>query len=195
LTGTIHTDYTSWSTQQLGIGLLSCRSPDTVGWALKHPMQPVWIVHCDTSFSCMWLEKERDIPYLDHHGVTLPMVHWSCIYPGVETTFTVVTARKPQASPQEEEQEEDPQENLCTTLVCHPEDRIIYPNNYKRWRYALSSTTAWKPYFRLSPKQKELVDHRYAPRINLAVWSRFPQADVILPSTTSTSLSIFVQQV
>lgn len=193
LTGTIHTDFTSWSAQSLGIGLLSCYSPNEIGWALRNPLQPIWILRCDTSFSCMWLQNEKDIFYLNHHGASLPLVHWSCVSPGVESKFCMVTARRPVQQVSPETEDKDEVKNCHSSLQCHPEDCINYPTNYKRWRFSFSSTLDWKPYFRLSSDEKDLVDHRYAPRINLALWSRFPKAD-ILPPRTTTSLSIFMQK-
>jgi hypothetical protein len=194
LTGTIHTDFTSWSAQQLGIGLLSCASPNEIGWALKNPLQPVWILRCNASYSCIWLQNEKDISYMNHHGASLPMVHWSCVSPGVESKFCVVTARRLVQASSPETEDKDEEKDCPPSQECHPEDRINYPTNYKRWRFALSAKTDWKPYFRLSSKEKDIVDRRYAPRINLAVRSRFPKADIILPPTTTTSLSIFMQQ-
>jgi len=194
LTGTIHTDFTSWSAQQLGIGLLSCSSPNEIGWALKNPLQPIWILRCDTSYSCIFLQNEKDTSYMNHHGVNLPMVHWSCVSPGVESKFCVVTARRLVQALSPETEDKDEEKNCLSSLQCHPEDRINYPTNYKRWRFTFSAKTDWKPYFRLSSNEKDKVDHRYAPRINLAVWSRFPKADILLPPTTTTSLSIFMQQ-
>ena len=84
----------------------------------------------------------------------------------------------------------------------HPEDKQYYPNNFRRWRFRFNyyaHTTkgsnigedegddedvqsqklpAWIAFFRLSRRQKEIVERKLSPRINLAIWSKWPEATV-----------------
>eukprot|EP00559_Dactyliosolen_fragilissimus_P009924 CAMPEP_0184858148 /NCGR_PEP_ID=MMETSP0580-20130426/3268_1 /TAXON_ID=1118495 /ORGANISM="Dactyliosolen fragilissimus" /LENGTH=1262 /DNA_ID=CAMNT_0027354131 /DNA_START=55 /DNA_END=3843 /DNA_ORIENTATION=+ len=84
-------------------------------------------------------------------------------------------------------------------LCAHPEDVKVYPNEFTRWRFdfgtnrsrstsyklvnevvedSKGSNNYWVPYFRLSARQKLIVERKMAPRVNLAIWSRWPQAAV-----------------
>jgi len=205
LTGTIHKDYRTWSTGELGFGLLSCTKDEPeIGPALKNPLKPVWIIRGESFFSSMWLKNEDQQQYLDSHGATLVMMHWLCANKGRESSFSVVTARKDQqVSIEGQHQSYEEQKQV---VVFHADDRANYPNHYKRWRFAffpddgsncktiLSSSDfrQWKPYFRLDKHEKDTVDCLYAPRIYLAIWSRWPNADVVLLNNC-TAVPIFLQ--
>ena len=81
------------------------------------------------------------------------------------------------------------------SIMCqrHPEDHKLYPDNYKLWRYNFQeqSTTEndnedgiipcnniWTPYFLLSDMQKNFVELKFAPLIDIVAWTCWPGAVV-----------------
>ena len=224
LTGAVHKDFTGWSTGELGIGILSSNgpissgtdllttedldagesskpSPQTslvIGSALKNPPKPVWIIRGEKFFSTMWLRNEDDKQYLDDYGAALEMVHWSCADHGEATKFSIVTARKGLALSSWDDKDECAvafNRELLDQIISNPDDRAIYPDQYKRWRFAFDNKKSdgtdslggsngnhqWTPYFRLEKIQKDAVGLLYAPKINLITWTRWPNAEILLP--------------
>ena len=84
----------------------------------------------------------------------------------------------------------------------HLEDERYYPNNFRHWRFRFNyykekssskgghtnddedgaaqsqKLPAWITFFRLNRRQKEIVERKMSPRINLAIWSKWPDATV-----------------
>ena len=79
----------------------------------------------------------------------------------------------------------------------HPEDERYYPKNYRRWRFRFNFAAdqeatsqklpAWTAFFRLTERQKKIVEQKLSPRINMAIWSKWPGATVdnIVPQGVS----------
>ena len=57
LTGTIHTTWQNWSTDPLGIGVLSDRA--ILSKALTRPLVPVWILAGPTTYSVLWAHAQQ----------------------------------------------------------------------------------------------------------------------------------------
>jgi len=82
----------------------------------------------------------------------------------------------------------------------HVDDEQYYPENFRRWRFRFNFVApemkdtedvhdddevhqsqklpAWITYYRLDRRQKEIVERKLSPRINLAIWSKWPNATV-----------------
>lgn len=82
----------------------------------------------------------------------------------------------------------------------HTEDEQYYPDNFRRWRFRFNYNSsgdindseqhdeevqqqsqklpAWVTYYRLDRRQREIVERKLSPRINLAIWSKWPDATV-----------------
>ena len=94
-------------------------------------------------------------------------------------------------------------------VTAHLEDKVCYLNEYQRWRYNFSNETAlspkdmkglkekerdcsvsWKSFHLLSDREKKIVEWKYAPRINVAVWTRWPGATVGGPMSSTSCLPL-----
>jgi hypothetical protein len=64
------------------------------------------------------------------------------------------------------------------SIQFHPEDEKFYPKEYKRWRFNIGKGNEWVSFFRLSGRQKLVVEMKLAPRICVLVRSRWPLATV-----------------
>jgi hypothetical protein len=190
-----------------------------IGHGLKFPVSPVWLVQGSDQFSTMWLKSELDKEIMNEPGSAFHMVQWQSVDGGTNTTSRVLTARKDIAilasslnkrngslkddgsgsSAQQAEEE-------IYIVMSHPDDRLYYPDQYKRWRFSFDSSTSnnkssslslkveaeeekkeddgnhcdrvWKPYFRLNAMEQQLVGYTHAPKTNLILWSRWPRAEV-----------------
>lgn len=73
------------------------------------------------------------------------------------------------------------------------QDRKLYPKNHKMWRFDMGTTKDdddagedrelpasdddnWIPYYRLTPRQKLLVETNLGPKIKTILWTRWPSA-------------------
>mmetsp|Transcript_12011 Transcript_12011/g.27090 ORF Transcript_12011/g.27090 Transcript_12011/m.27090 type:complete len:305 (-) Transcript_12011:1111-2025(-) len=77
-------------------------------------------------------------------------------------------------------------------IKIHSEDQKLYPRNYKIWRFdpginddENSSTMDkkqpaqnWIPYYRLTSRQKRMVEIKLGPKINTILWTRWPNATI-----------------
>lgn len=96
LTGTPHSTFKGWSTDGLGVGLLT-RKAGEVGCRLVRPEKPVWLVRGDTCYSVLWVEngKELDmrkVSKLDKPGTSMELGHWNCWYDQQnKTTMRLIT--------------------------------------------------------------------------------------------------------
>jgi len=71
-------------------------------------------------------------------------------------------------------------------ITINAEDQKLYPNNHKMWRFDLGednddmdkkpSAQSWIPYFKLTSRQKRLVETKLGPKINSIIWTRWPGA-------------------
>ena len=64
------------------------------------------------------------------------------------------------------------------SIRVHPDDPTFYPEEYRRWRYSIDSNNDWTSFFRLSGREKLLVEMKLAPRICVLVRTRWPFATV-----------------
>lgn len=96
-TGTVHPNWTDWSTQGLGFGFLGCRVA-SMGWQLARPKQPVWVLQGDTCYSVLRLKKTMElepaaVARLDHPGAIFSMEHWNTWYHEAQKTeFRIISA-------------------------------------------------------------------------------------------------------
>eukprot|EP00980_Cylindrotheca_fusiformis_P014780 scaffold4026_cov117-Cylindrotheca_fusiformis.AAC.15 len=84
LTGRIESSWRGWSTNGLGIGVLS-KKAGLVGWQLARPGQPVWVLQGDTCYSVLYLEKcagadGKTVAKQNTPGAVLDFIHWNCWY-------------------------------------------------------------------------------------------------------------------
>jgi hypothetical protein len=85
-------------------------------------------------------------------------------------------------------------------VTIHPDDQAFYAGDYGRWRFDMGGdannmltddqkphASEWIPYFRLNHRQKQIVEVKLAPRINLMLRTKWPSATVrILYPTNGT---------
>lgn len=203
LTGKIHTSYKSdWDTCGLGIGIIGILSYNEKGEVspmvekkMMEPVKPVWLVKGENCFSCMWLSDLAEIEYTKQSGSTFMLVHWNCWSAGRKTTLKIITSGRPSTLKEGEDSdkgESDPDAGPIITQkeinkICHdPEDEQFYPDKFERWTYHFQNlddekntgVKNFKPYYRLDPREKLLVDFKYAPKINRVIWSRWENARV-----------------
>ena len=60
----------------------------------------------------------------------------------------------------------------------HPDDRRFYPNQYNRWRFDVNGDGGWQPFYKLSKREKLVVETKVAPRINHIVRTRWSEARI-----------------
>lgn len=186
-----------------------------VSRGLMHPSRPVWIVKGDRCYSTMWLENEKETEYLNASGSGFQLVHWSCWGSGKKTTVKVITARTPKivnddagnnANNKTPQQQPSLIEHDLQRISHDVDDESHYPNQYKRWRFTISASNYVDddyvedvkidtkdvatdvPYYRLNGRQKQMVDYKYASRINMIIWSRWKGAAVTISSPESPPL-------
>jgi hypothetical protein len=76
-------------------------------------------------------------------------------------------------------------------LLAHPDDSKFYPNNYRLWRFDLGEDPkvsgaddckqrgqVWKSYYKLSDREKLMVEAKLGPQICTLLWTRWPRATV-----------------
>jgi len=180
-----------------------------VGKNLKNPQCPVWLIKGDMQYTAMWLEKEEDKKIMDTPGSAFQIVQWFTANEGEKISSRVLTARKSNSfEPHQKDMSARNfhnlihlENNMITGIKSHHEDRLYYPNNYKRWRFTFdyrqnwndnlknlekeekkdddhNGNLSWTPYFRLSANQRALVDYVQAPKFNIVIWSRWPSSQV-----------------
>ena len=76
--------------------------------------------------------------------------------------------------------------NDVLEFQVHPEDRKLYPDNYRLWRYKIrlrneeedTSSCCWLTYYRLKERPRILVEERMGLALKSLLWKRWPLAIV-----------------
>lgn len=162
LCGTVHSNFSQWSAQSLGIGFLRMNqniSPIVNGHLLK-PIKPVWLCLGETGYSTLLLDKKElvgDEKSLDKPGKSFRLAHWNC-WSGERTSMRVIVAQEGVASSPKIEEVQQPHgsnmkviSGLITSeeIKCvkiHPEDQKYYPGDYRRWRFEMGSPKTGENY-------------------------------------------------
>lgn len=74
-------------------------------------------------------------------------------------------------------------------VVANSEDQKFYPNKYQSWRYDLGEgdedgeekkqrAEVWKPFYRLTPRERLLVEAKLGPQIKRILLTRWPRATI-----------------
>ncbi|OEU07874.1 hypothetical protein FRACYDRAFT_197081 [Fragilariopsis cylindrus CCMP1102] len=77
-------------------------------------------------------------------------------------------------------------------MKIHPDDQKFYPQKHALWRYEIGSNQDentpledrkmqaenWIPYYRLTSRQKKIVEIKLGPKINTILWTRWPDAKI-----------------
>ena len=71
-------------------------------------------------------------------------------------------------------------------VIPHPEDQEFY-KDFHHWRFCLSkekdnavlTDRHWVSFFRMSRREKNLVEMKMAPQINRAIWSLWPGSEIV----------------
>ena len=191
LTGSPHVDMKDWVANKFGIGILSgaiVEDEASVNSFLKSPQRPIWMVEGDTSYFVMWNEnKQNDAKALGQDSFSFDVNCWNCWDEEQEKDiYRIVPARNTSMLSPEGS---DP---IAKTEVeqtrVNPDDKLNY-RDFRRWRYAFdngkgnhpsdqSIPNRWVSFFNLTHRQKEIVQRKYASNIQLAVWSKWPNAQV-----------------
>ena len=151
--------------------------------ALKRKRQ-VWIVEGVTSYSVLWngAGMNQDC---NHTGgkdlVSFSLTHWNSWYNGRnKTEFRVIPKdravdRLEQANTSKEITGKEIEETRS-----NKSDEELYPGNYSRWRFTFgdANNVCDIPFYRLDKRQREIVKMKLAPRVNLAVWKKWPGATI-----------------
>jgi len=192
LTGKPHVNMKDWVADNFGIGILSgaiVEEEGSVNARLISPQQPVWMVEGEKSYSVLWNEdKETNADALGQDSFSFKVNCWNCwdedqerdvyrIIPGKRTPSSVLAEGSDPITKMEVDQ-----------TIVNPDDKLNY-KDFRRWRYAFDSTQGddssklskpifWVPLYNLTDRQKEIVLRKNALNIQLAVWSKWPNAHV-----------------
>ena len=200
MTGKIRSSYKRWDKSKLGIGILSLNQlgKEEGGKEFLNPVKPVWLVRGEKCFSTLWFEDESDYKKTHGNGSTFKVIHWNCWSSGRKTVLKIITSRDtPGIKDSNTSSLNIGLINANLDNIRHDlDDEHFYPNEYKRWRFAFDSsddnsqkvkedkieiksfTCVWIPYYKLCPRQKEIIDMKYAPKINRVLWCRWKDARV-----------------
>jgi hypothetical protein len=77
-------------------------------------------------------------------------------------------------------------------IKIHPDDQKFYPKKHALWRYEIGNNEDentpledrkmqaenWIPYYRLTSRQKKIVEIKLGPKINTILWTRWPDAKI-----------------
>ncbi|MGK3759038.1 MAG: hypothetical protein ACI8RD_011355 [Bacillariaceae sp.] len=75
-------------------------------------------------------------------------------------------------------------------MKIHPDDQKLYPKKYALWRFDVNEdentpledrkkqAENWIPYYRLTSRQKKIVEIKLGPKINTILWTRWPDAKI-----------------
>jgi len=77
-------------------------------------------------------------------------------------------------------------------MKIHPDDQRLYLQNYHMWRFDIGNdedentpledrkerAENWIPYFRLTSRQKKIVEIKLGPKINRIIRTRWPDAKI-----------------
>ncbi|KAL3823309.1 hypothetical protein ACHAXA_010444 [Cyclostephanos tholiformis] len=96
LTGCAHSNYSDWSGDMFGIGLLhiNTNGQNKLNTRLLRPVKPIWICLGDLGYSTLFLEMNNfigSINSLDNPGKIMSLAHWNC-WSGERTGFRVITS-------------------------------------------------------------------------------------------------------
>jgi hypothetical protein len=89
------------------------------------------------------------------------------------------------SSDEQEEESDTVTEEEMQQVTVHPDDQKYYPGAFKRWRFSigdseqkLRSPVRWTPFFKLSEREKQIVETKLAPKISRILWTRWPKATI-----------------
>jgi hypothetical protein len=96
LTGRAHSNYSDWSADMFGIGLLhmNTNGQNKLNTRLLRPIKPVWICLGDLGYSTLFLEMNNFIGStnsLDDPVKSMNLAHWNC-WSGERSGFRVITS-------------------------------------------------------------------------------------------------------
>lgn len=194
LTGRVYSTLKGWSTGVLGLGLLSYNTAE-IGKGLSRPRKPVWILQGPSTYSVIWMssgyDKNEQFAKADQPDSVIEMTHFCC-WPGQRNTSVLrLTASHYQkqknvssaSSCLSDLESIDPhlcvKEDELTGVHANEEDCNFYKDNYRMWRFRFDESTdptSWIPFYRLSKRQKLVVETKLGPKINTILWKRWPRA-------------------
>ena len=206
LTGNAHTFIEDMSVSSLGIGFLDTnhqynfarRTKNTI----QYPIKPIWIIRGESCYSTIWHNDFGGAKVFEERAKSLGnrsktgsdsfrLEHWNSWYnlPQSKTSMRIITARKKIHSDKDFDEDDCfiSQEEINNVSI-NLDDKNYFPKHYCRWRFRFLKTPSsdssannhdvWIPYFRLDKHQKQIVELKLAPKINLAIWSRWQDAKV-----------------
>jgi hypothetical protein len=199
LTGRIYSTLKGWSTGVLGLGVLSYNSNE-IGKGLTRPGKPVWILQGPSLYSVIWMssghEEGEVFAKADQPDSVIEMTHFCC-WPGQQSTSLLrVSAGCFQTNDMQSltfslSDTESVDENLCVSeyelVAAHvnEDDREFYKDNHRLWRYRFDDggkgdecEAPWIPFYRLSERQKLIVETKLGPKINTILLKRWPRAAI-----------------
>ncbi|GAX13407.1 hypothetical protein FisN_34Lh006 [Fistulifera solaris] len=199
LTGRVHSTLKGWSTGVLGLGMLSYTSNE-IGKSLTRPGKPVWILQGPSSYSVIWMSSGHEhgevFAKADQPDSVVELTHFCC-WPGQQNTSLLrLSAGCYQRRDKESlkfslSDTESVDENLCVSeyelVAAHvnEDDRKLYKENHRLWRYRFDDgwkgddcEASWIPFYRLSERQKLIVETKLGPKINTILLKRWPRAAI-----------------
>ena len=203
ITGKLEKNADNDSASNLGFGLLSVDDIDEIGKPNANdqsPPKPIWLVKGASSYSILWnselMSKNENIESSREGQFPFHLTYWNSWYDPAPTKFDgkIIPDRKPwnkmslplEATKSIKENESHPiRKEEINAIVAHPEDQKYY-KEFHRWRFCLSndeesntsSNIKWTSFFRLTKREKNLVEMKMAPQINLAIWKLWPGSDI-----------------
>ena len=143
------------------------------------------IVKGEKQYSVLWLADEKDEALVNEPSSPFTLSHFNCMGPGKKSVIRVTTAPRPSCESETLGMEKCVSAEDLERARFYVDDKKFYEKKYKLWRYNFDGdvdevmpSEAWTPYYRLNEKQRRIVDRKYAPLIDVVVWSRWPGAVV-----------------
>lgn len=195
VTGKPEQNTNNWSTSKLGFGLISIDDIGEIGRPeieLQSHSKPIWLVRGESSYSVLWndelMAKNENIKSVGESLHPFHLSHWNSWYDPAAKKFNgkIIPESVPSPKAVNHKDESKPiTKDEITDIVGHPDDQKYY-KDFRRWRFCLSkgessditSNRNWISFFRLSKREKKLVEMKMGPQINLAIWSLWPGSDI-----------------
>jgi hypothetical protein len=192
LTGKPNADMKDWVAEKFGIGVLSgavVEEQRAVNASLISPQHPVWMIEEDNAYSVMWNEdnEETKTAALGQDSFSFKLNCWNCWDEDLERDiYRIIPGRR---NPSALAGSSDPITKMdVDQTIVNPDDELVY-RDFRRWRYAFGVTSGtdhsnlskpfrWIPLYNLNDRQREIVLRKNALNIQLAVWSKWPNAHV-----------------
>lgn len=205
LTGKPHKSFEDWSAEMFGIGFLSgekISQQGSINPRLLRPCKPIWIVKGKKSYFVIWkkhpIRENYNSEAIEDETSSFVISSWNSwsnsdnknpnvrIIPDRKES----TSRTPFASLSSCETIRSINDSIFVedidNIKSHPDDMIHY-GDFRRWRYQVPSIESknasentsdkkWIPFFRLNPRQKEIVKRKYSSCRDIAIWSLWPGA-------------------